>query len=35
VTALLEIIRNIHRHCLVVDGASDLRVQMRDLTLDI
>jgi hypothetical protein len=34
-TALPEIIRNIHRRCLVLDGAPDLRVQMRDLTLDI
>ena len=34
-TALLEIIRKIHLCCLLVDRAPDLRVEMRQLTLDI
>jgi hypothetical protein len=34
-TALLEIIRNIHCHCLVVDRAPNVRLQMHHLTLDV
>ena len=34
-TALLEIIRKIHLRCLIVDRAPHLRVEMRQLTLDI
>jgi hypothetical protein len=33
--ALLEIIRNIHRGCLVVDRAPNVRRQMRHLARDV
>jgi hypothetical protein len=33
-TALLEIIRKIHLRCLIVDCAPNLRVEVRQLTLD-